>query len=328
MANYIVTGGCGFIGSHLIDKLLSSGNKVFIVDNFFTGRIENLREHISDFKEINKESPDGKYILSENLVLFKGDINDESVLREVFSEDIDFIFNLAAIVSVPYSMSHEEETMKVNHYSIKKIVELAKEFKVKGIVQAGSSAEYGDDVELPIKEESANDDTVHISPYGRSKYLSTRFLLENSSEDFKTVILRFFNVYGSRQDPSSPYSGVISKFFDFANNGEDITIFGDGSQTRDFVHVSDIVNALVSALEGKSGVYNVGNGNFITVDELAKLVVDLSGTSSEVKHLSAREGDILHSYANIDGITRNLNWKPLMPLDKGLKLTYDWYSKS
>ncbi len=281
MANYVVTGGCGFIGSHLVDKLLSLGNKVFIIDNFFSGRIGNLKSHIDNFEELDKNSPDGKYVLSENLVLFKGDIDNEEILREIFNEGIDFVFNLAAIVSVPYSMKHEEETMKVNYYSVKKIVDLCKEFKVKGIIQAGSSAEYGDDVELPIKEEYANDDTIHLSPYGKSKYLTTRFLLDNSSDKFKTVVLRFFNVYGSRQDPSSPYSGVISKFFDLAKKREDLTIFGNGSQTRDFVHVSDVVNALVNSIEGNSGVFNVGNGKFITVNELARLVIGLSGTSSE-----------------------------------------------
>ncbi len=345
MGLYIVTGGFGFIGGHLVDKLISLGHKVIVADSLFSGKIKNLRKHISndvweDIKNLNVNSEFKRYELSENLIFFKCDIRDFESLRKVFSSvgNVDFVFNLAAIVSVPYSMKNEEETMDVNYRAVKNVVELAKEFGVKGIVHAGSSAEYGDCEEIPLREEFANDSVKQLSPYGKSKYLATKFLLDNCSDNFRTVVLRFFNVYGSRQDPSSPYSGVISKFFDLTKSEDNLNIFGDGSQTRDFIHVSDIVNALtlssgiaLSRFEEKklgndSFVFNVGGGESVSVKELAESIIKISGKQVSINYLDPREGDILHSCANIEKISNILGWKQLMSLEEGLKSTYSWYS--
>jgi UDP-glucose 4-epimerase len=343
MGNYLVTGGCGFIGSHLVGKLLSFDNNVFIIDNLFSGNIQNLESYIDrhlwqSLENLSRNSKDKKYILSDRLVLYKCNISDKISIFKSFEDmdHLDFVFNLAAIVSVPYSIKHEEETIDINFYGVKNITKTAREFGARGIIQAGSSAEYGECKILPIKEEYATSSTVHLSPYGRSKYLATSFLLDSFFGDFETIVLRFFNVYGPRQDPKSPYSGVISRFLDFVKNREDITIFGNGCQSRDFVYVNDVIDSCLCAagvytsdkskcLENNSGVFNVGSGSSVTINELADLIINFSNSKSDVVYLPPRVGDILHSCASIEKAVNILGWRPHTPLEKGLSLTHLWY---
>ena len=313
MENYLVTGGAGFIGSHLVEKLMGLGNNVYVIDNLSTGKLDNLESSLN----------------SNNFKFFEGDIKDINFLKSFFEENsVDHVFNLAAIVSVPYSVKNPRETLETNFEAFKLIAELSHRYGAKGITQVGSSAEYGEVKIVPITEDMADDNTEQLSPYGRSKYLATKHALSMKCEDFKTCSLRFFNVYGPKQDPKSPYSGVISKFFGCVKNKKPITIFGDGKQTRDFVHVSDVANALSLSRGISKGVFNVGTNKGISISELASKVFDCSGINMGISYSSPRNGDINHSLANIDRIEKTLGWKPLIKIDEGLRNTYKWYLKN
>lgn len=309
----LVTGCAGFVGSHLSLALLDKGVGVIGVDNFFSGYARNM----DGFKNHPLFTFYERSVTEKNLF---GWIKDRHA-------ELTHVFHLAAIVSVPYSVQHPEETMEVNYSASVTIYEQGKESGLRAFVFAGSAAEYGDIDRLPLKEEYADEKTRHLSPYGRAKFLSSRHI---EASGLGTA-LRFFNIYGPRQDPKSPYSGVISRFIDFGIKGMPLTIFGDGRQTRDFIYISDVVRAYLAVAglgevgpEPLPGLFNVGSGRSVTVLELAQTVAALTGDRQDPAFEPEREGDIRHSFADVKKLERVAGFKAVVPLKQGLAETIRW----
>ena len=310
----LITGVAGFVGSHLADRLLSLDFEVVGVDNFFSGHRENMASFIDHpnfyFHEYSINQP---YLLAALLKLHPR---------------LSYCFHLAAIVSVPYSMDHPEETMDINYRATASLVQEADKLRFDSFLFAGSAAEYGNDQRLPLEEKYASEHTEHLSPYGRAKFYASRSVAEMPFG----VALRFFNIYGPRQDPASPYSGVISRFIEMALSGKPLTIFGDGLQTRDFVYVSDVVEAYLHAagITGKvslpfNGIYNVGTGKAATVLDLAKTILKLTGQPVDsLTFLCERAGDIRHSLAAVECFQTESGWRPQISLHDGLHSTTQW----
>ncbi len=301
--NVLVTGGAGFIGSHLVDRLVNSGYNVKVLDNLSTGNLNNIQAHIDNGK----------------IDFVKGDITNLDQVQASMRE-IDAVFHLAAQISVTLSVKNPEFTYLTNvSGTLNLLASLAKQNPEGKIVFASSCAVYGEPQYLPVDEKHP---THPISPYADSKLLGEHYVLGfNQNKLLKTSVLRFFNVYGPRQGLND-YSGVITKFIDCIKQNQPLTIYGDGSQTRDFVHVSNIVEELVACTESQAAegqVFNVGTGKAFTIDVLAKNLIQLSGATSTITHAQAREGDIKHSYANITKAEKLLDYKPTMQLTDGLK---------
>ncbi len=277
----IVTGGAGFIGSHVVDSLLANGNRVIVLDNFSTGKRANLAHHEGD----------------ERLQILEHDVSMPFTL----DAEPELIVHLAAQVSVVASIARPVFDMHVNYGGTLEVLEFARSRHTKPkVVFASSAAVYGDVSEMPVAEETP---TRPLSPYGVHKLSSEHALHAYAqTHGVPSAALRFFNVYGPRQDPSSPYSGVISIFADRAKSGRPITIYGDGSQTRDFVYVGDVVRAIRAAATASEPfiVANVGTGSEITITELARAVVEQCGNRSTIDHAPARAGEILKSRAKVD----------------------------
>lgn len=319
LAGCVVTGAAGFVGSHLVERLLSLGCLVVGVDNFFSGHRENM--------DAFAEHPAFRF--------YERSISEKGLLRELkgWHPGLTVCFHLAAIVSVPYSVDHPEETLHMNHKCTHQLLAEAEELGFDGFVFAGSAAEYGEDERLPLFEEYATSQTHHLSPYGRAKYLASRQVGKSPIG----AALRFFNIYGPRQDPSSQYSGVISRFADMALVGKPLTIFGDGLQSRDFIYVADVVEAYIRAggLQNSGsgrvparGVYNIATGTGTTILELARVIQDLScaltGHASSLSFQPQRQGDIRHSVAAPHAFQKAVGWTPAVSLRKGLTLTLRW----
>lgn len=309
----LVTGVAGFVGSHLAERLLALEYTVVGVDNFYSGFEKNIKEL--------RDHPAFRF--HERSITEKGLLGDLTRLHP----GLRICFHLAAIVSVPYSMEHPEETMDVNYHATVRLLEEAGSSDFEAFVFAGSAAEYGDDQRLPLSEEFASCATHHLSPYGYTKFLASEAVAATSIG----VSLRCFNIFGPRQDPRSPYSGVISKFIDMALNGQSLTIFGDGLQTRDFIYVTDIVEAYLLAaglVPGKirlsSGVYNVGTGRSISILDLAEAVLEVTHRPKTLNFLPERPGDIRHSVASIAALNNAGEWIPRVSLHDGLKCTVEW----
>ena len=307
MKKCLVTGGAGFIGSNLVERLLGASFQVQVLDNLSSGLLQNLepfREYI-DFK--------------------KGDVRDLATLQETIS-GVEVVFHQAALVSVPQSIEDPIEAAMVNDLGTLNILEAARHSGVRRVVFASSCAVYGDLPQLPKKEEM---DTKPLSPYAASKlHGETYARLYKDLYGLETVCLRYFNVYGPRQDPSSPYSGVISIFMDKAARGKPPTIYGDGEQCRDFVYVADVVqaNLLAAQRENLSSVaINVGTGKSVTVNTLWKNIAKLAGVQGEPVRANFRPGDIRQSVAEISRAHELLDFEPGYSLEEGLRLTWDWY---
>ncbi len=292
MKKCLVTGGAGFIGSNLVEHLVGASFEVKVLDNLSSGFLKNLEavwEYI-DFKE--------------------GDVRDMTTLKQIMSE-VEVVFHQAALVSVPQSIEDPIETVMVNDLGTLNVLEAARHSGVRRVVFASSCAVYGDLPQLPKKEEM---DTKPLSPYAASKlHGETYARLYGDLYGLETVCLRYFNVYGPRQDPSSPYSGVISIFMDNAARGERATIFGDGEQYRDFVYVADVVqaNLLADQRENISGVtINVGTGKSVTVNTLWKNIAELANLQGEPKRANFRPGDIRQSVAEISRSQKLLDFEP------------------
>jgi len=292
----IVTGGSGFIGSHLCDAL-SQKNEVIAFDNLSAGRKENLAE--------------GK------ARLVKADILDEAALKNEM-KGADIVFHEAAMVSVPLSLQNPESCMKINVQGTANVLKAANDAGVKKVVLAGSAAVYGTELKHPAKEGDAGG---FKSPYAISKFQMEEWARKYAADGgMRTIVLRYFNVYGTRQDPKSPYSGVISKFIGCVRQGSQIVIFGDGKQTRDFVHVSDVVAANILAMNSKkSGTYNIASGKTCTLLDVISALERISGKKPSVKFEKAREGDIKDSSADITLAKKELGFAPKVFLEEGLK---------
>lgn len=305
----VVTGGAGFIGSHTVDRLMETGHRVVVLDNFSTGKRANLARWTENH---------ALHVAVCDVVHGIG--NALAPITKIHGP-VERIIHLAAQVSVVHSVANPLVDMSINYGGTLQVLEYARAHDVKKVVLASSAAAYGDVTQMPVSEEAP---CKPVSPYGIDKYASELALDYYANvHGVPTTSLRFFNVYGPRQDPSSPYSGVISIFTDRARAGRALTIFGDGSQTRDFVFVGDVVRAILAASQDGNSrlVANVGTGSEVTVLELAKTIVELCGGRSTIEHAEARPGEILKSRAKVDRLREQLGVIAETKLVDGLKLT-------
>ncbi len=296
----LVTGGAGFVGSHLTDALVED-NDVTVVDDLSNGRRRNVPDE-AEFVE--------------------ADVADREALSELVA-DADVVFHQAAQVSVDHSVEAPVGSHETNVDATLALLELAREHDVR-VVLASSCAIYGQPESVPLSE---TDPLEPTSPYGLEKLTVDHYArLYHDLYDLKTVALRYFNVYGPRQ-AGGDYSGVISIFLDRAADGDPITVHGDGTQTRDFVHVEDVVraNLLAATTDNVGEAYNVGTGESISIRELAELVRDLTGTESDIVHTDPRPGDIQHSRADVSKAREHLGYEPTVEFREGLAQTADWH---
>lgn len=298
--NYLVTGGAGFIGSHITERLLADGHAVRILDNFSTGKRENIP-------------------VSPAVEVIEGDVGDLETVRQAM-HGVDYVFHEAAIASVPETVGNPLASERVNYRGTLNILETARHAGVKRVVFACSAAVYGDLPELPKREDMP---LRPLSPYAIDKLAS-----EHACQAYthlyglEAVALRYFNVFGPRQDPSSPYSGVISIFSDHLGQGKQPAIYGDGEQTRDFVFVSDVVEANIRAATSATAAgraINIATGSTLSINDLLRTICRIQGQPFEPRYLPGRQGDIRHSRADISLARDLLDWKPAVEFETGLR---------
>ncbi len=308
----LVTGGAGFIGSHIIQHLLDRRQEVVCLDNFDPCySIEAKKANIKPFFE------------NKNFEFVEGDIRNKELLQDL-TGDIEYIFHEAALVSVVESMKDPVRTVEVNTIGTLNVLNAALACDVKKTVIASSAAAYGDSPALFKKEDMV---PAPRSPYAISK-LDCEYAAKLFYEEYglRTTSLRYFNVYGPGQDPTSPYAAVIPIFIRKALRNEAIPIYGDGSQIRDFIFVEDVVQANGLVMErGDGRVFNVANGSGVPINRLAQQIIELTDARSEIVYGGARPGDIKHSVADITEI-RNIGFKPSFCLKDGLKDTIEWFN--
>jgi UDP-glucose 4-epimerase len=301
--NVLVTGGAGFVGSHLVPLLLKEGYSVTVLDNLSTGKLENLEGALGHSK----------------FKFLRSDISDSCISKEVF-DGIDSVIHLAALIDISASIDDPVQNNEVNANGTFNMLNLSTKYKVKKFVFASSTAIYGDAKKLPISEETS---PKPISPYAASKVAGEAYCSAFAScFGIETVVLRFFNVYGLRSQNSS-YSGVITKFIEKILKEEPLVIDGDGNQTRDFINVSDVSDAIILALERedvKGEVFNVCSGEATSVNQLVAILKKIIGQNVSVLHGPARLGDISDNYGNPSKALKGLGFKASVNLSDGLKL--------
>jgi len=306
----VVTGGAGFIGSHLVDALIDKGYHVTVIDNLTSGHLSNL-SHIK-----------------KGLSFLKDDIRDYNSLKRAV-KGCDIIFHQAAVVSVPKTVEDPLESAMVNDIGTLNVMEAARQENVRRVVLASSCAVYGDNPESPKKEAMRPN---LLSPYALQKFTTElQAELYTNLYGLETVALRYFNVYGPRQDPSSVYSGVISIFMNKAIKNESPIIYGDGNQSRDFIFVKDVVAANILAAQSDSAkgeVLNIGTSNNVSVNKLWEMIKEVACSKGTPKYEPPRAGDILESLSNIDKARSKIGFEPSYSLKNGLEATFEWYKKS
>ena len=307
---YLVTGGAGFIGSNIVDELLRRGQDVTVLDDFSSGKEENL-------------AAAGKKIR-----LIRGDICDLEAAREA-CDGADHVLHLAARTSVPRSVKDPIETNRVNIDGTLNVLVAARDAKVRRIVYAASSAAYGETPTLPKVETMPTDP---ISPYGVTKLVGEMYArVFGRAYGLENVSIRYFNVFGPRQDPTSQYSGVLSRFMLAVIEGSAPVVFGEGEQSRDFTYVDNVVDVSLRACEvpGASGqVFNGGTGIRISLNDVLKLLGKITGAPIRAKYERPRAGDILHSQADIELAAQFLGYRPHVDFEEGLRRTWKWYSEA
>ena len=307
---YLVTGGAGFIGSNIVDELVRRGQEVIVLDDLSSGREENLAA------------------VRDKINLRIGSITDLAAMQSACA-GADYVIHLAARTSVPRSVANPVETNHVNIDGTLNVLVAARDARVRRLVFAASSSAYGETPELPKQESMPS---APISPYGVTKLAGELYAqvfgraygLENTS-------LRYFNVFGPRQDPTSQYSGVLSRFMLAVIRGESPVVYGDGEQSRDFTYIANVVDATLRACEapGSSGmVINGGTGARITLNEVLKLLEKITGRKIKAKYDPPRTGDIKDSQADISRARDLLGYRPIVDFEQGLKLTWDWYAST
>lgn len=299
----IVTGGAGFIGSHLVDRLVKMNHRVVVLDNLLTGKKENI-------------NPRARF--------YKIDICSHRISYIFRKERPAVVFHLAAVPRVPLSLKDPVLTSKVNILGTVNVLKTAVEMKTGRLIFASSSSVYGEQRKMPLKE---NMTPNPISPYGLQKYVCEKFL-KMFSQLYKiiTVSLRYFNVYGPRIDFDSEYALVMGRFLKQKADGKPLTIYGSGNQTRGFCYVSDVVDATIKAMESKKlrggEIINVGSEKSYTINYLARLI------GGEINYLPPRPGDVLHTRADISLAKRLLDWEPKTSLEVGIEKTKKWFEDS
>tara|TARA_Y100001954_G_C15829385_1_gene614271 strand:- start:11704 stop:12705 length:1002 start_codon:yes stop_codon:yes gene_type:complete len=316
----LVTGGAGFIGSSLCEKLISLQNEVICLDNFSTGKMKNIKSFINNKK----------------FTLIEGDIRDIDVCISS-SKNVDYILHQAALGSVPRSIKDPISTNDININGFLNVLSSARINSVKRFVYAASSSTYGDSKILPKSEHIIG---KPLSVYAVTKYVNELYAdLFSSTYGLETIGLRYFNVYGKRQDPNGPYAAVIPKFINLLLNGQSPTINGDGSFTRDFTYIDDVVDANLLCLTTKNKssintVYNIAYGASNSLNDLAKYLKKYISkyrdniNEIEIKYGPSRVGDVPHSLANIQKAKKKLGYNPNFSLEEGLKEVINWYMKN
>lgn len=307
---YLVTGGAGFIGSNMVDEILRRGHEVVVLDDLSTGKESNLTA------------------VRSKIDLRIGSITDLAAVQSA-CQGVNYVVHLAARTSVPRSVKDPLETNRVNIDGTLNVLVAARDAKVRRIVYAASSSAYGETPTLP-KVETMQPEP--ISPYGVTKYVGELYAqvfgrvygLENAS-------VRYFNVFGPRQDPTSQYSGVLSRFMLAVIEGQPPVVYGDGEQSRDFTYIQNVVDETLRACEAKSAsglVFNGGTGARITINQVLKLLEKITGKKIQAKYDPLRTGDIRDSQADISLARKVLGYDPLVHFEEGLKRTWDWYSSA
>lgn len=307
----LITGGAGFIGSHIVNRLLKNGWEVTVLDNLFTGKIENIEAHLN----------------STAFRLAESDVRNYRILKQYF-DNVDCVIHLAAITSVPFSMKQPSLAHEVNVIGTSNVLKTCIECGVKRIVHMSSSAVYGEPNYLPIDE---GHPTSPISPLAASKLTAESHCKDfYESHGLETIVLRLFNAYGIRQDAGDE-GGVVANFVDRVRRGLPLVVYGNGTQTRDFVHVNDVVEATLLALETKDAtgeIFNIGYGTCTTISNLTRLIQELAGSDLQIMFKDDRPGDIKRSHANIEKARQTLGYNPRIALREGLKLLLEEDLKS
>jgi len=304
----VVTGGAGFIGSNLV-RYLSDDNQVIIIDDLSTGHMKNIVNLVDD----------------ENIVFVEGSITDLELLQKTF-KNVDYIFHEAAIPSVPRSIKDPVTTSNVSINGTLNVLLAARDCNVKKVIYASSSSVYGDTPTLPKTEEM---NPNPLSPYAVGK-LTGEYYCNVFTKIFNlpTVVLRYFNVYGPKQDPVSEYAAVIPKFITNVFNDTPPVIYGDGLQTRDFTFIDDVIKINIIAAESDiTGIFNVAAGKQISINEIAKTIMRLCNKNLEIEYKEARPGDIKHSLADISKVKEKFGYNPNYDIKNGLKETIKWFQK-
>ena len=305
---YLITGGAGFIGSNIALELLKRGEEVRIIDNFSTGRKINLVE------------------MERSIELIEGDIRDFWTVREAV-DGVDFVIHQAALPSVPRSIKNPLTSNGVNIDGTLNLLEASKLANVRRFVFASSSSVYGDTPQLPKHEDMATDP---LSPYAVTKLATEKYAkVFYNLYGLETVALRYFNIFGPRQDPGSEYAAVIPKFINAFLAGKQPIIYGNGEQSRDFTFIANAVEAnllAITAPDAPGNYYNIACGGQFTLNQLIKILQDIMGVDIEPIYEPARRGDILHSFADISRAEKGLNYKPKVDFPSGLKTTVEWFS--
>jgi nucleoside-diphosphate-sugar epimerase len=304
---YLVTGGAGFIGSNTVDELVRRGHGVVVLDDLSSGKEDNLAE------------------IRSKITFMKGSITDIEAVQKAMVQ-ADYVIHLAARTSVPRSVKDPVDTNRINVDGTLNVLVAARDNKVKRVVFAASSSAYGDTPTLPKSEDMQ---PVPISPYGVSKYVGELYAQTfGRCYGLENVCLRYFNIFGPRQDPDSPYSGVLSRFSTAFLDSTPPVVFGDGEQTRDFTFVENAVQANILACEAPSAsgrTFNVGTGHAVSLNQVLQMLQKASGKKLETKYEPAREGDIRDSLADIRLAREFLGYEPTVLFEEGLERTYAWY---
>ncbi len=307
---YLVTGGAGFIGSNTVDELVRRGHSVVVLDDISSGKEDNLAE------------------IRNKITFIKGSITDIEVVRKAMHE-AEYVLHLAARTSVPRSVKDPIETNKINIDGTLNVLVAAKELKVKRVVFAASSSAYGETATLP-KVETMQPEP--ISPYGVTKYVGELYgQTFGRCYGLENVALRYFNIFGPRQDPGSPYSGVLAKFCAAYLEDTPPVVFGDGEQTRDFTYVENAVQVNLLACEAPNAsgkVFNVGVGGRISLNEVLRELGKITGKTLEAKYEAPRDGDIRDSQADISQARQILGYEPKVTFEEGLAHTFEWYRET
>jgi nucleoside-diphosphate-sugar epimerase len=304
---YLVTGGAGFIGSNTVDELVRRGHGVVVLDDLSSGKEDNLAE------------------VRSKITFMKGSITDIEVVQKAMVQ-ADYVIHLAARTSVPRSVKDPVDTNRINVDGTLNVLVAARDNKVKRVIFAASSSAYGDTPTLPKSEAMQ---PVPISPYGVSKYVGELYAQTfGRCYGLENVCLRYFNIFGPRQDPDSPYSGVLSRFSTAFLDSTPAVVFGDGEQTRDFTYVDNAVQANLLACEAPSAsgrTFNIGTGHAVSLNQVLQMLQKTAGKTLETKYEPAREGDIRDSLADIRLAKEFLGYEPTVLFEEGLERTYAWY---